>query len=162
MTALATSRMIVPLAALAVVGGVALVFTVQHLRRGPSVEVKVASAVPAVSAPAATKPDREPAPLESAQAQANALISGLAGPPTLPKSDGAGEPTFDVARIEPTGEAVIAGRSTPGATVELLRNGHSLVIGTGDKHPSDEVAPPPQAMRDTAKDKPTGAHQPNS
>ncbi len=34
-----------------------------------------------------------------------------------------GVPTFDVARIEPTGEAVIAGRAAPGATVELLRNG---------------------------------------
>jgi nucleoid-associated protein YgaU len=32
-------------------------------------------------------------------------------------------PSFDVARIEPTGEAVIAGRAAPGATVELLRNG---------------------------------------
>ena len=130
MTALATSRMIVPLAALAVVCGVALVFTVQHLRREAPAEVKVASAVPAAPTPALSsalaKPDREPAKLESAQAQAqaqaNALISGLAGPPALPKS-GAGEPTFDVARIEPTGEAVIAGRSTPGATVELLRNG---------------------------------------
>jgi hypothetical protein len=113
--------MIVPLAALAVVGGLALVLAVQHLRREPSVEIKVASAVPAVSTPASAKPG--PEPLQSAQAQANALIAGLAGSPALPKSDDAGEPTFDVARIEPTGEAVIAGRSRPGATVELLRNG---------------------------------------
>jgi nucleoid-associated protein YgaU len=34
-----------------------------------------------------------------------------------------GQPAFDVARIEPTGEAVIAGRAGPGATVELLRGG---------------------------------------
>src|SRR5215218_2635376 len=32
-------------------------------------------------------------------------------------------PSFDVVRIEPTGEGVIAGRSTPGATVRLLRDG---------------------------------------
>ncbi len=32
-------------------------------------------------------------------------------------------PTFDVVRIEPGGDAVIAGRSVPGATVELLRDG---------------------------------------
>ena len=39
-------------------------------------------------------------------------------------------PAFDIARIEPTGEAVIAGRATPGATVELLRNGemHDRVV----------------------------------
>jgi nucleoid-associated protein YgaU len=34
-----------------------------------------------------------------------------------------GSPAFDVARIEPTGQAVIAGRATPGATVELLLAG---------------------------------------
>jgi LysM domain-containing protein len=122
MTALTTSRMIVPLAALAVAGGVALVFVVQHLRREPAVETKVPSSVPAALTPASAKPDRQPAALESAQAQASALIAGLGGSPALPKSD-AGEPTFDIARVEPTGEAVIAGRSTPGATVELLRNG---------------------------------------
>jgi hypothetical protein len=32
-------------------------------------------------------------------------------------------PTFDIIRIEPGGDAVIAGRSAPGATVELLRDG---------------------------------------
>lgn len=128
MTALTTSRMIAPFAALAVVCGVALVFTVQHLRRETPVTAKLAAAVPAVAPPASTpspssaKPDREPAALESAQAQANALIAGLAGSPALPKSD-AGEPAFDVARIEPSGEAVIAGRAAPGATIELLRNG---------------------------------------
>ena len=121
MTAPATSRMIVPLAALAVGCGLALVLAIQHLRREPPVEIKVASAVPAVSTPASAKPG--PEPLQSVQAQANALIAGLAGSPALPKSDDVGEPTFDVARIEPTGEAVIAGRSRPGATVELLRNG---------------------------------------
>jgi nucleoid-associated protein YgaU len=32
-------------------------------------------------------------------------------------------PSFDVVRIEPDGESVIAGRGAPGATIELLRNG---------------------------------------
>jgi hypothetical protein len=32
-------------------------------------------------------------------------------------------PTFDIVRIEPGGDAVIAGRSAPGSTVELLRDG---------------------------------------
>ena len=50
------------------------------------------------------------------------MIADLAGPPALPKSD-AGEPTFDVARIEPTGEAVIAGPIDAGRNNELLRNG---------------------------------------
>jgi LysM repeat protein len=39
-------------------------------------------------------------------------------------------PVFDIARIEPTGDAVIAGRAAPGAIVELLRNGerHDRVV----------------------------------
>jgi nucleoid-associated protein YgaU len=39
-------------------------------------------------------------------------------------------PAFDVARVEPSGEAVIAGRAAPGASVELLRNGevHDRVV----------------------------------
>jgi len=39
-------------------------------------------------------------------------------------------PAFDVARVEPSGDAVIAGRAAPGATVELLRNGkpHDRVV----------------------------------
>jgi hypothetical protein len=32
-------------------------------------------------------------------------------------------PAFDIVRIEPGGDAVIAGRSSPGSTVELLRDG---------------------------------------
>jgi LysM repeat protein len=39
-------------------------------------------------------------------------------------------PAFDVARVEPSGDAVIAGRAAPGASVELLRNGevHGRVV----------------------------------
>jgi hypothetical protein len=36
-----------------------------------------------------------------------------------------GVPSFDVIRVEPTGEAVIAGRSAPGATVRMLRDGET-------------------------------------
>jgi hypothetical protein len=43
---------------------------------------------------------------------------------------GEGGPAFDIARVEPSGDAVIAGRASPGATVELLRNGivHDRVV----------------------------------
>ena len=47
--------------------------------------------------------------------------------PELPGSDRSRKtdltPSFDIVRIEPGGDAVIAGRSMPGATVELLRDG---------------------------------------
>ena len=41
-------------------------------------------------------------------------------------------PTFDVVRVEPTGEAVIAGRAAPGAHVRLLDQGQSIADGTAD------------------------------
>jgi hypothetical protein len=46
--------------------------------------------------------------------------------PAAAEQTGLGEevrPAFDVARVEPSGDAVIAGRAAPGASVELLRNG---------------------------------------
>ena len=53
-----------------------------------------------------------------------------AAPAILPSSPGIGDelmPVFDIARVEPSGDAVIAGRATPRATVELLRNGESMI-----------------------------------
>lgn len=53
------------------------------------------------------------------------------------------ELAFDVVRVEPTGDAVIAGRGAPGARVELLRNGEthdSLVV---DATGAFAFVPPP-------------------
>lgn len=51
-------------------------------------------------------------------------------------------PTFDVARIEPGGDAVIAGRAAPGATVELLRNGISYARAVADVGGQWAIVPP--------------------
>jgi nucleoid-associated protein YgaU len=51
----------------------------------------------------------------------------------LPAESTDGVPEFDVARVEPSGDAVIAGRTTPGATVELLRNGEVHDRAVADK-----------------------------
>ena len=55
----------------------------------------------------------------SADTQA-ALDSAAAAPP----------PVFDIVRVEPTGDAVIAGRTSPGAVVELVSNGvvHDRIV----------------------------------
>src|SRR5882672_10481742 len=116
MTVASMSRMVVPFLALVAVCGVALAFAIQHVRREPPVDTKAATAAPAVSR------DQGPAALAAAQAKADAVAAALAGSPLPPDSED-GVPAFDIARIEPTGDAVIAGRATPGATVELLRNG---------------------------------------
>jgi nucleoid-associated protein YgaU len=89
------------------------------------------------AAPQPTAPRQEaslPAPAASAstaQSPAGGTLS-VAAPaePVRPEPAKAAKleadpiaPSFDVVRIEPDGESVIAGRGAPGATIELLRNG---------------------------------------
>ena len=69
------------------------------------------------------------------------MVGGLTGSPVPPDS-GDGVPAFDVARIEPSGEAVIAGRTTPGATVELLRNGELHDRAVADQSGQFVMVPP--------------------
>jgi nucleoid-associated protein YgaU len=51
-------------------------------------------------------------------------------------------PVFDIARIEPTGDAVIAGRAAPGAIVELLRNGEGHDRVVADQSGQFVIVPP--------------------
>jgi LysM repeat protein len=57
-------------------------------------------------------------------------VAALTGSTDLAGGGDEATPAFDVARIEPSGDAVIAGRAMPGASVELLRNGklHDRVV----------------------------------
>jgi len=52
-------------------------------------------------------------------------------------------PVFDIVRVEPSGDAVIAGRGNPGAVVELLRNGvvHDRLVA--DASGAFAFVPPP-------------------
>ncbi len=65
-------------------------------------------------------------------------------PPPAPGETGkAGGPSFDVVRIEPNGESVIAGRGAPGATIEMLRNGRSHARALADTSGLFAFVPPP-------------------
>jgi nucleoid-associated protein YgaU len=121
--------------------GIPLAFAIQHFRREPPVDTKAATAAPAVSKPASGALDQGPDALAAAQAKADAAAAERAGSPVPPDSDD-GVPTFDVARIEPTGEAVVAGRATPGATVELLRNGELHDRAVADQSGQFVMVPP--------------------
>jgi nucleoid-associated protein YgaU len=139
MSATSMSRMV--LLAFVAACGIPLVFAIQHFRREPPVDTKAALAAPAVAKPASDTRDQDPAAVAAAQAKANAVAAALAGPPISPDS-GDGVPAFDIARIEPTGEAVIAGRATPGATVELLRNGELHDRAVADQSGQFVMVPP--------------------
>lgn len=134
MTAISINRIVVPLLALVAVGGVA--FAIQYVHREPP-----ADAMAAISRPVPETGEQSATALAMAKSEANAVVDGLIGSPLAPESSD-GVPTFDVATIEPTGETVIAGRATPGATVELLRDGevHDRVVA--DKSGQFVMVPP--------------------
>jgi LysM domain len=141
MTARSMSRMVVPSMAFIAVCSVALVLIIQSVRREPLVGTEVVTAAPEVSKQASRAQNQEPAALAVAQSEANSVAAALAGSPATPDS-GDGVPAFDIARIEPTGEAVIAGRAAPGATVELLRNGELHDQAIADQSGEFAMVPP--------------------
>src|SRR3979411_2606646 len=122
MTATSIGRMVVPALALVAACGAALVFGITHVRREPPLEIRVATAAPAVSPPASGARDEGSVALATAQAEADAVAAALAVSPRSPDTDES-VPVFDIARIGRTGDAVIAGRAAPGEIGELLLHG---------------------------------------
>jgi nucleoid-associated protein YgaU len=110
-----------------------------QMRREPAPEAKAATAAAVVSAPAPQ--DQVSHALATVQAEANAVAAAPAASPRVPDIEET-VPAFDVARIERTGDAVIAGRAAPGATVELLRNGESLDRAVADQSGQFVMTPP--------------------
>lgn len=133
MTLTSTGRILVPSLVLVAACGAAIAFGIKHTWRAPPPEPTAVTAAPAASPPAA-------AALATAQAEANDVATQLAVSPPAPVA-GESVPAFDVARIDPMGEAVIAGRAAPGATVELLRNGERLDQAVADQSGEFVITP---------------------
>jgi nucleoid-associated protein YgaU len=121
--------------------GAALFFGFSQPRRESPAETNTATAAPVVSPPASGSRDAAPAVLAMAQTEANALATIVAAPPR-PADTRESAPAFDIARIERNGEAVIAGRAAPGATVELLRDGERHDQAIADQSGEFVMAPP--------------------
>jgi nucleoid-associated protein YgaU len=136
MTAISTSRIFVAL--LAVVAAAGVVFAIQYIRGEPPVDARFAAA--AIPKPASNPQERSAASLAKAESETKAVMDALIGSP--PPRESGDVPTFDVASIEPTGEAVIAGRAAPGATVELLRDGEVHDRAVADKSGQFVMVPP--------------------
>ncbi|WP_245320186.1 LysM peptidoglycan-binding domain-containing protein [Bradyrhizobium lablabi] len=141
MTAISAPRTIIPIIALVAACGVAAAATVFYLRREAPADTTAAANAPAISGPASDGRGPSPTPLATAKAEANAVVDALIGAPPSPENSD-GVPTFDVARIEPSGEAVIAGRAAPGVTVELLRNGEVHDRAVADQSGQFVMIPP--------------------
>jgi nucleoid-associated protein YgaU len=141
MTATSIGRIVAPFLALVAACGAALVFGITHIQRERSVETRAATSVLAVSPSASGARDEGSTALATAQAEANAAAPALAVSPRSPDTDES-VPVFDIARIERTGDAVIAGRAAPGATVELLRNGERHDRAVADQSGQFVMVPP--------------------
>ena len=109
---------------------IATIVFIQHVRREPILGDNVTGAAASATISVANKQAKHPAALT------------LTRPPA--PSEGSDDwPAFDVARIKPTGEAVVAGRAPPDATVELLRNGELHDRGIADRSGRFVMTPPP-------------------
>ncbi len=92
---------------------------------------QVGAAAPASPAsPATAGPAAEPGARGDAVPSRLPVESDQAG--TAEPATGSATPSFDLVRIEPNGEAVIAGRAAPGSELILLDNGKPIGTVTAD------------------------------
>jgi len=138
MTATSTGRVLALSLALVAACGAALVFGIPHVRRDPPVEISVATAAPTAS----DARNGGSSALASAQVETNALGTALAVPLHSRDSSDEFTPVLEIARVEATGDAVIAGRAAPGAIVELLRNGELQDRAVADRSGRFVMVPP--------------------
>jgi LysM domain len=104
---------------------------------------EAAPVAPAPSPPAQTAAPG-PDPAGSGAAPGDSAAAEPAPPPGPPAPPEAPPPpSFDVVRVEPNGDSVIAGRSVPGATVEMLRNGQVHARTPADQSGLFALVPPP-------------------
>jgi len=138
MSATSIGRIVVPYLALAAACGAALVFSITQVRREPAVQTRPETAALTASQSATVAREGSAA---LTTAQANAAAPTLAVSPRSPEADES-VPVFDIARIERTGDAVIAGTAAPGATVELLRGGEPYDRAVADGSGQFVMVPP--------------------
>ncbi|MGU3668771.1 LysM peptidoglycan-binding domain-containing protein [Methylobacterium sp. A49B] len=69
--------------------------------------------------------------------------TGRPGPDAAGKAPAAAEaPRFDIVRVEPNGDAVVAGRGAPDAVVEMLVDGKPVARATADANGQFAIVPP--------------------
>lgn len=104
---------------------------------------------PAAPAVASSAPQPTPTPSTAAAPPAPAPVAPPAPAPVPPiaAAPPVAQPTFDVVRVNPRGDAVIAGRSPPGAEVTVLDGNRVIGVVTSDSRgewvllPSDSLQP---------------------
>jgi len=158
MTTLSIGKTIAPALLVGTVSVAAIVYGVTVIPHGAKVESGAVGVMSQPSQPesgtksapltsSAITPERgtptgeAPTALASTQSKVADLSAALGTSPPAPAADPS-LPAFDVARVETGGDAVIAGRAAPGATVELMRNGERLDQAVADASGQFVMVPP--------------------
>lgn len=115
------------------------------------VAIAAASTALIVGVPIAWRGAQAPSALSSAPelaatpppAAALASANGsAAAPEPIPNASAIQQPTFDIVRVEPTGDAVIAGHSAPKAVIELRDDGRVVAQTSADASGDFTMLPP--------------------
>jgi len=147
MTGTSIGRMVVLSVAIVATCGAALLFGTTRLKHEDAAATTAAIApglpMPESGAREQGAPALSRTEVEAAAAAAGAAAAGLAetASPRKAVSDEA-LPEFDIVRIERNGDAVVAGRAAPGATVNLLRNGERVDRATAGASGEFVMIPP--------------------
>jgi nucleoid-associated protein YgaU len=96
----------------------------------------------------APDPTTPTVPAASSAGQTAALAPGAEAPAANAAAPPGVKPAFDVVTVEPTGEAVIAGRAAPNAKVELRDAGKTVAEATADASGQFVMIPPTLAPGD--------------
>jgi len=116
------------------------------VQAGPEQTANISAHTVAPPSPEAadTVRDQVKAATPASSGQAKPAAPAETAKPPIPPADAAkpGGPSFDVVRVEPNGESVIAGRGAPGATIEMLRNGKSHARAIADTSGLFAFVPP--------------------
>jgi nucleoid-associated protein YgaU len=111
------------------------------LMREPNRRIQFDAPPAATETPPARAATQAPTALAAIGADPAAIAAELAGPPGAAGKDQSSL-AFDIVRVETGGDAVIAGRAAPGATVDLLRGGERLDRAVADASGQFAMVPP--------------------
>ncbi len=104
----------------------------------PAIAMANAPVAKPVAAAAPSAPGAQPPPSVASLAP----TAAPAAPSSAEAPASSARPAFDVVSVEPTGEAVVAGRAAPNAKVELRDAGKTVAEATADAHGQFVIIPP--------------------
>jgi LysM domain len=138
MSALPIRRKVVPLVALIAAAAIT-VPVANQLRNGASRSEVTRGIFQGGASTSRSEPRAQERATTAVPPSGTTVTRALAEP--LDAQSGQHAPTFDIARIERSGEAVIAGRASAGVTVELLRDNEVLSRAVADQSGEFVIVP---------------------